>query len=119
MSDDCDTALCLDRCWQGKQLLDDPKTEHDEGWHIDRAYEDKKPIKHANVGAGPNQDIGSDHAADRTRSADQGHLASWVKRCMGDRAGTTAYQKEEQVAKMPHCFLDVVAVKPEEPHIAY
>ena len=70
MCDDCDAALSLHRRWQSKQLFDDPNAEHHKSWHIDRADEDEKPIEDANVGAGPDQEIASDHATDRTGGSD-------------------------------------------------
>ena len=79
----------------------------------------KKPIKYADVGAGPDQDIGSDHAANSTGSADQGNLAGRIHPCMGERPNAAAYQVEEQIAEPPHGILDVVAVKPEEPHVSH
>lgn len=119
MGDDGDAALGLHRRWQSKQLLADPKAEHHEGGHIDRANEDEKPIEDADVGAGPDQEIGSNHAADRTGGADQGNPAGWIQRCMGERPNTAAYQEEEQIAAPPHGVLDIVAVQPEEPHVAH
>ena len=94
MGDDGDAALGLHRRRQSKQLLDDPKAEHHEGGHIDRADEDEQPIEDADVGAGPDQEIGSDHAADRTGGADQGYPAGWIQRRMGEGADTAAYQVE-------------------------
>ena len=118
MGDDSDATLGLHRRRQSKQLLADPKAEHHEGGNIDRANEDEQPIKDAHVGAGPDQEIGSDHATDRTGGADQGYPAGWIQCRMGERANKAAYQVEEQVAVAPHGVLDVVAVKPEEPHVA-
>ena len=98
MGKDCDAPLGLHRRRQSNNLFDEPQAEHHEGRHTDPADEDEEPIKYADVGAGPDQDIGSDHAADRTGSTDQGNLAGRVQPCMGERPNAAAYQVEEQVS---------------------
>ncbi len=112
------TTLHLQCCRKGNELLEQPKAENNKGRHIYRSKEYDPPVKYPDIGSRPDHEIGGYDTAYSPRGTNQRHFTPWIDEGMRKCPRTTAYKIKRQITVTAKCFLNIIAVQPEKPHIS-
>jgi len=100
-----------------EDLDEQPVSEKDEGWDLDKLEEKEDGNQGENPGAGEEKDVTSHHPGDRTAGADGGDLRTPVCEEMNQTGSDAAQEIENEVAEMTDPILDIIPEDVEKPHV--
>jgi hypothetical protein len=117
MREEGDAAFARGRQHAANDLHQEPDAERDKRRHMHDRDEHAEENQRAHGGVRMQQHIGAEHTGDGAARAHHGNGRARVDRALHHGRSDPAQEIEDEVARVAHGVLDIVAEDPEEQHV--